>query len=386
MNKVAKKTIIVVDLSVKQTSPAGSCILSELLGLSDFYKIHLLATEADDELQKKVVFHKIQAPSAPLVLRYITFSRRVKSKMRQLIKNIDEPYIIQTTQGQFIDSTVSYPHFCHRAYLKNHWKKSSIKGVRRFMRKLNHIYHAGQEKKAFNNVEVIITPSKGLARELKETYPFTASKIRVIANPVDTLHYSRPSHFDKDKKRSELNLLPSNTVISFAALGDFARKGLPELLESLALLKENDNFKILVIGGKPNEIENYRQMAKTLGVDDHIVFTGFKNDIRPYLWMSDLFALPSLYEIFPLVCIQAAAAGIPLMACKMHGVEEYLEPGKNGWLIERNPRSISKVLVDIANGKYDLRVMGQEARKTALQYDHESFRTKWIDIYENLTS
>lgn len=381
-NKIIK--LIVVDLSVKQTSPAGSCILSELIGLSSFFEIHLLSTEIAPELLDKVVYHEIKAPSVPLVLRYMFFSKRVKTKMDQLLKKSEGTYLIQTTQGQYEDCTVAYPHFCHRAYLKKHWEKSSIKGIRRFMRKLNHLYHAAQEIKAFKKAKVIVTPSEGLARELKETYPNVSDKIKVIANPVDTVHYKKPEHFNKTEARKKMGLVPSDVVISFAALGDFARKGLPELIKGLVLLKNYPNFKILVVGGKPGEIESYRQMSQKMGVGNQVIFAGFQRDIRPYLWMSDIFALPSLYEIFSLVCIQAAAAGVPLMACKVHGVEEYLEPEKNGWLIERTPESVRDVLVEIANGKYDLKAMGQEAMKTAMQYDHQKYRQKWREVYEEL--
>ncbi|MBC6999406.1 glycosyltransferase family 4 protein [Cytophaga sp. FL35] len=379
-----KIKLFVVDLSVKQTSPAGSCILSELIGLSEIFDIHLLATEIDPDLVQKVVFHKIESPSAPLVLRYLVFSKRVNRKLRVVLENTEGPYLIQTTQGQYENCTVSYPHFCHRAYLKKHWKSSSIKGLRRILRKLNHLYHAHAEEKAFKKAKVVVTPSRGLAGELVEMYPSISEKIKVIANPVDTVHYEKPIDFDKTNARKEIGLKTNDIVLSFAALGDFARKGLPELIKSLALLENHKNVKILVVGGKPAEIESYRKMALKMRVENQVVFVGFKKDIRPYLWMSDIFSFPSLYEIFSLVCIQAAAAGVPLMASQMHGVEEYLEPGKNGWLIERTPESIRDILLQVVEGKFDLEKMGSNAKNTAMQYDHARYRKKWMLVYEEL--
>ncbi len=378
--------LIVVDLSVKKTSPAGSCVLSELMGLSELYTIHLLATEADDDIKKHVVFHKINAPNIPLVLRYILFSSLLKPKVKRLLKEIEGPYLIQTTQGQYVDNTISYAHFCHRAYLKKHWKNSTITGLRRFSRKLNHLFHAKMEARAFSKAEVIVVPSKGLFRELVETYPNCSKKIKVIGNPVDVEHFQKPIGFNGKKLRESLGIGHKEIVIAFAALGDFARKGLPELMQSL-LEKEirNAPFKILVIGGKAKEIESYNNQAADLGIREKLIFVGFKKDIRSFLWISDIFALPSLYEIFSLVCVQAAAAGLPFMATQLHGVEEYLIHGRNGWLIERNPKSISLVLEGISKGKYDLMEMGRTAMETARQYDHESFREKWKSIYTSLT-
>lgn len=381
MSSPKRKKILVIDLSVKRTSPAGSCVLSELIGLSETYDILLVGTEIEESLKKNITFHQINAPSSPLVLRYIIFSIKAKAFIKGLMKRDEHPYIIQTTQGQYVNCDISYPHFCHRAYLQKHWKNSSIKGTRRILRKLNHLYNAKMEAKAFKNAKVIVTPSKGLSRELIETYPFCKDKVKVIANPVDIEYYRKPADFSLIE-REVLGLSQKDIVISFAALGDFARKGLPELMASL---KENtikdSPFKILIIGGKPEEIAQYQKKGAEMGVNDQLVFVGFQKDIRPFLWMSDIFALPSIYEIFPLVCIQAAAAGLPILATEMHGVEEYLKDVKNGWLVERNGKSIGNVLKGVAENKYDLAAMGKFALESVKQYDHASFREKWLNVY-----
>ena len=385
MTKNRKFTIVVVDLSVKQTSPAGSCVLSELVGLAEEYKIHLLANEADDDIKKRVLFHKIDAPGVPLVLRYIIFSKRVKTKMKKILKDIEGPYIIQTTQGQYINSDISYAHFCHRAYLQKQWVNTSVTGVRKVLRKLNHLYHANKEAKAFKKAKLIVVPSKGLSEELVETYPQCSTKVKVISNPVDVVYFRKPKDFNKTDQRIELGIDANDKVIAFAALGDFSRKGLGVLIESLQYEGlENSNYKILVIGGKSNEIATYEKRASDLGLREKVIFVGFHQDIRNYLWMSDVFSLPSLYETFSLISIQAAAAGLPMMVSQLHGVEEYLEHEKNGWLIGRNPESIGKVLIAIAQGRYDIESMGKTAMKTSERYGHESFRQKWKSIYENL--
>ena len=385
MNVDSKMNIIVVDLSVKQTSPAGSCVLSELVGLSEHYNVHLIATEADETIIEKVTFHKIDAPSAPLVLRYMLFSNGVKRKMNKIIAEIKGPYIIQTTQGQYVNSSISYPHFCHRAYLQKHWKSSSITGLRRAMRKLNHQYHAREEEKAFRVAKTIVAPSKGLSRELIDTYPFCKDKITIISNPVDIQYYKKPENYKRLEEREKYNLHSDEVIIAFAALGDFARKGLPELMHGLKEIGEHEaNFKILVIGGKEREIDTYKELSREMNIENKILFVGFQKDIRPYLWLSDLFALPSTYEIFSLVCVQAAAAGLPLLSTKLHGVEEYLMDGKNGWLVKRDATAIGLVLKAIGKGDYNLIEMGNHAIDSVTKYNHQSFRKKWLNMYANL--
>ena len=389
MSTKEKKKIIVVDLSVVKTSPAGSCVMSELTGLYDSYEIHLISNEVDEELEKHLIFHEIKTIQTPLILRYISFSIKVYFKVNQLRKKLGKNVIIQSTQGQFPYCSISYPHFCHKAYLQKHWQNNQLKGIKRPLRKLNHLFNAWLESIAFSNARCIVVPSKGLGTDLVDTYPQYESKIRVLQNPIDIAAFQQPPQFDRAQERRALGIIPEDIVISFVALGDFSRKGLVFIMDSLIKPKlRSEPFKILVVGGKPDEIKKYKSLGKKMGIEDKMIFVGFKKDIRPYLWVSDIFSLPSLYEIFPLVAVQAAAARIPLLVSELHGVEEYLVDGQNGWFIERNATSIAKVLKEIIDQRYDLTAMGSAANTSVQKYDHTSFREKWRtifkDVYEKL--
>ncbi|NNE77923.1 MAG: glycosyltransferase family 4 protein [Pricia sp.] len=384
MNTPALKKVIVVDLSLKQTSPAGSCVLSELIGLAPLYDIHVFSTAIDEVLEKQVSYHPVPVISFPLLLRYVLFSIKVRNQVNEFVKKIG-PVLIQTTQGQYTNSQISYPHFCHTGYLKKYWKESKSTGLKRIMRKLNHKFNARMESKAFNRAEIIVVPSQGLRQEIVEFYPKHKDKIMVIPNPVAIEFFEKPIGFEGAQLRDELGIAKNDLVISFVALGDFARKGLPELMKALNEDTLKDKFfKIVVAGGKAQEIRTYRQMSKDLGIENKVIFVGFHTDIRPYLWISDLFSLPSLYEIFPLVCVQAAAAGLPLLVSQMHGVEEYFEDEKNGWLIERTPQSIAQVLNANSNNCYELDTMGKFASQSVKKYSHENFRKQWINLYNTL--
>ena len=59
-----------------------------------------------------------------------------------------------------------------------------------------------------------------------------------------------------------------------------------------------------------------------------------QSDVRPYLWSSDVFVFPSLYETFSLVTYEAAASGLPIVVSQLYGVEDLLRDGDNGFLIE----------------------------------------------------
>lgn len=381
---MVKAKVIVIDLSVKYTSPAGSCVLSQLMGLSRIYEIHLFASEVDTTLLEHITYHQVRVFRHPLVLRYLQFSFQVNRKVKKFLKNNKDVALIQTTQGQYPESDIVYPHFCHKAYLADHWKENLVSGPLRYLRQLNHWYNARMEAKAFRNAKFIVVPSEGLRKELSSFYPDIKAEIRVIPNPIDTVKFARPIDFDRAKARHALGISTQAIVVAFVALGNFSRKGLPVLLESFVHLKIKDiPVYLLVIGGSSGEVRRYRKMSIDMGIEDKIKFVGFKLDIRPYLFLSDLFTLPSSYEIFPLVAIQAAASGLPLMVSRLYGVDEYLENGRNGWLIARDSQAIAELIKRIVDQQYDLPKMGKLALEAVAKYDHQIFKTTWLECYSN---
>jgi glycosyltransferase involved in cell wall biosynthesis len=200
-------------------------------------------------------------------------------------------------------------------------------------------------------------------------YPkLVSGKIRVIPNPVDIgpLPRSRCSVDD-------------TLQLSFCALGNFERKGLRIVLEALALIPDL-NVRLTVIGGTAGEIRDYERLA----LGNNVRFMGFQSDVRPYLLASDAFVFPSAYEIFPLVCLQAAAAGLPLLVTRLSGVEEFMRDGETGWVIERTAESVAAAIVQAASDRPRLRAMGLEARKQVEPYSETEFRRRWRELIERL--
>ena len=84
----------------------------------------------------------------------------------------------------------------------------------------------------YRHVKRIIVASEGLARELKEEYPYCADKITIVSNPVELDRMQRPADFDRAAFRKQYGLNDDDVVLAFVALGHFERKGLPQLLDA----------------------------------------------------------------------------------------------------------------------------------------------------------
>ena len=377
--------IVIIDLFLDKNSPVGSCILQEIEGISRHHQLTVLSSHLAIEDKSHLAFHKVRIPRQPNFLRYFMFYYMVKAKMFFLLRKIQQANnpktLMQSTSGQYAKCDICHTQFCHAAYLEKHWHKVDVRGIRKFLRRLNHSFNARKEKKAFFNAKLIVVPSQDLKNEIKEYYPNTAEKLVTIPNPVDTSGFQQDVKIGNDKRKT-LGFGPEDIVIAFAALGDFERKGLGLLLEALSILKDDPlPYKILVIGGRGPEIALFQKKATSLGVSDQVVFVGFQKDIRPYLWASDMFSLPSIYEAFSLVCIQAAAAGLPLLVTNISGVNEYVVDNENGWFTERNATAIATKLSRIYANKTRLGEVGENAEKTANLYSQEVFQERWLELY-----
>ena len=125
-------------------------------------------------------------------------------------------------------------------------------------------------------------------------------------------------------------MLEHPAIVSVA--GMMHRKGIAELIEAFALVSRDRPDAHLYLVGGGSEQTLYEGVAEATGVGEHIHFTGFQPDPRPYLEAADLFVLASRRESFGLVIIEARAAGCAIIGSDVDGIPELLDHGASGVL------------------------------------------------------
>lgn len=376
--------LVVFDLAVTRTSPAGSCVRTELAALAGDWDITVFSDALDNPAPGRIRHLRVPLPARPVALRYPLFHVLAGLRYAAWRLRHPRPDLIQATQGQFPGAAVVYAHFCHRAYLQGAWRRASALGVRRVLRGFMHRYNAAAEARALRRARRVVVPSRGLAREIAATYPGLRARVEVIPNPVDVAAYARPAGHDRAAMRDACGFTARDVVIVFVALGDFARKGLRLLIEALAG-GAAPGVKLLVVGGQRDEVARFRGFAAQEGVDGRVHFAGLQGDIRPWLWAADALALPSAYETFSLVAHQAAAAGLPVIAAPVHGVEDMLEDGVNGFVIARSVPGIRAGLERLLAARPGLPALGEHARAAvARRCAPDAFGARWRAVLESL--
>ena len=375
----------VFDYKVVPNNPVGSCHRRVLAGLCSEHDFTVFAVEFDNPCPERIRFVRVPVPTRPLALLFLAY-HLVAPVVYWLhgLRTGARFDLVQMVESNLGFGQVSYVHFCHRAYLGRHWKQAGARGLRGWLRWLDHWLHALVEPWVFRGTRRIVVPSQGLKRELEETYPFVRGKVTVIPNPVDLDRMRPPEDFDRDGFRQQRGVGPGEVVLVFVALGHFERKGLPLVLEALRGLGDLP-VRLWVVGGEADLVRGWRERVERVGVADRVTFWGMQKDVRPFFWGADAFVLPSLYEVFPLVSLEAAAARLPLIVTPLYGVEEFMRDGETGFVVERSAEGVAEGLRRFISLPPEARrKLGERAQEAVAPYGVEPFVEAWHRFYADL--
>lgn len=181
-------------------------------------------------------------------------------------------------------------------------------------------------------VDLVIAISAAVKRSLVEQIRIPASKIHIVPYGFDLDRSQTGFSADGASVRSRLGIPLEATVIG--TVGRLAKqKGHRFLIQAFAQVgARHPNTRLLIVGhddeGLRSDLES---LAKRLGVERKVFFTGFM-DGREALSAMDLFVLPSLWEGFGLVLLEAMAAGLPIIATRVTAVPEIIKHKETGLL------------------------------------------------------
>jgi len=226
------------------------------------------------------------------------------------------------------------------------------------------------------------------------TYGVPPEKVSVIPCGVD------PSLFiPRDPRQSKAHLgLPDKRYILFVGRIDPV-KGIDTLLRAIKLVKETpdapENVHLLIIGGdldhieagQNSEINKLKRLTGTLGIKDMVTFLGAqRQDQLPYFYAAaDMCILPSRYESFGMVALEAMACGTPVIASKVGGLASLIQNEMSGLLIpEEDEVSLAeKILLLLTNTSFK-DTLGSEARNRALEFSWPVVTQQVLSLYQGI--
>jgi UDP-glucose:(heptosyl)LPS alpha-1,3-glucosyltransferase len=187
----------------------------------------------------------------------------------------------------------------------------------------------------------------------------------VVPNPFDPERFNPERRVrDRAEARRQLGIEEDELAMMFIA-NELHRKGFGQTLAAMA--RNGDRRMTLHVVGKA-ELGPYQATIHRLGLDGRVHWHGSSGDVGWELAAADLMVLPTQYEPFGLVIVEALASGVPVITSRLAGAAEAVRHGRTGLLLE-DPYDVDELagLLATAAGA-DLESWGREAGSSVDAY------------------
>jgi len=308
-----------------------------------------------DEEWGQVRFHKIRPniPRPVLIKHNLFYALTVPLLLLKgekihatgtcsLMSDIVQVQFIQTSWNKIGGNLKDDEDFSLSSLLKGNIKET-----------LRSVYHSGLTKYNIALESILYTKNKHyiaisnvVRQELIDCFQIPENNISVIHHGVDSnAFYPVEAKTESQQKRNEIRneLGFSKNDFVFVLVGALnRRKGVLEAIEAFAKLSaEHQQTAGLIIAGNGPRAQ-FDRLILERGLHERIHIISHKKNVTPYYWASDAFVLPSHYEPFGLVVLEAMACGLPTIVSQSAGGSELIENFKSGLLIE-DPGNIDQI-------------------------------------------
>ncbi len=204
------------------------------------------------------------------------------------------------------------------------------------------------ESRVMKGVDSIVVSTTQEREDLARLYGVPEHKVDVIPAGVDLQLFRK---LDKADSRRRLGLEERNVILSVGRMEPL--KGFDILLNSLAMLRGAPDTRLVIVGGdegRDREMRRLKSLATELGVLDFVTFAGVVDqaELPIYYSAADIFVLPTYYESFGLVALEAMACGLPVIASRVGGLRSFIDDGRTGYLIPwQRPEAFADRMADL---------------------------------------
>jgi glycosyltransferase involved in cell wall biosynthesis len=249
------------------------------------------------------------------------------------------------------------------------------------------------EKFTYKLATKVYPNSRGLKDIILKEGFVIEDKLKVLgkgsSNGIDTRYFD-PFQFDdtqKKNKRQSLGIPQEDFIFIF--IGRLvSEKGINELVEAFNNLQaENQNISLLLVGPFEKELDPLKEKTfKTIQLHEKIFTTGYQEDVRPYLAVSNALTFPSYREGFPNVVMQAGAMNLPAIVSNINGCNEIIVEGINGVIIPVKDTSalITAMKLFVENKNYTKRLSLNARDEICKYYERKEFWQILLKEYKSL--
>lgn len=270
---------------------------------------------------------------------------------------------------------------CHLRWLKQRRFINSFLKCLSFKINPHHLALIWLEKRCLETAKMIIVNSKMVKKDYEHFYGKEISaKCIVCYNGVDLEKFSPVKEEQRFYLRTALGL-PEGKIILFVGSG-FERKGLIFLIKAMVFLPED--FKLVVLG-QDKHLKCFQKRVYRLNLNKRVLFLGARKDIVKFYQAADVFVLPTIYDPFANVCLEAMACGLPVITTTANGAAEVIEPGKDGFVLNMpiDEKRLASLIEETVKHRQE---MAKNARKKAENFSLEEMVAKMVNVIQKCAS
>jgi len=328
--------------------------------LHDRYRFTVVSAELDPALWPLVDrWIRIRVPMRPFPLKFATFFVRSGLAVRRL--DVD----LVHTVGAIIPNRVDIVaiHYCNLGARDSRHDavRSAIPPLRRVNTALTQAMAIAAERHSYRPSRLyrFAAVSAGVADEVHQHFP--GNQIDLVPNGVDHDRF-HPDAAVRRQVREELRTRTS--IVALFVGGDWSREGVEIAIGAVAATREHGGDVVLWVVGS-GDTRSATAAARALGIEQHVTFHGRRADTERFYAAADVFILPTAYETFSLVTLEAAATGLPLVVTRVHTWFGDDADGAGAIVVERDVPALAAALATLTADPLRRRELGERARRAA---------------------
>jgi len=218
----------------------------------------------------------------------------------------------------------------------------------------------------------------------------------VIPPGVDIRHFYP---IPKDEAKEVVGVPQEATMILFVGRIE-PLKGIDNLIQAISLNHKSGVLDccphtLVIIGGEPDakpeemnaEMARLQDMVEELNIENFVIFLGKQDQqMLPYYYSAaEVVVMPSHYESFGMVALEAMACGTPVIASQVGGLAFLVRDGETGFVVPGNDiQSLANRLMELIKDKELRNKLGNKSTEYAQMYAWETISTKMIEVYNQI--
>jgi len=366
--------------------------LSEgLVGLR--VEVHVLTRGGEEspsrELAGGVQVHRVLEPTRPRDLgEFVTWVERMNADMLAAGVELGDRYDFDLVHGHDWLVAAACDHLARRfgAPLVTTIHATEHGRHQGWVDKHPQSYIHGVERWITNRSDRVIACSAYMREQVSDIFGVPEGQVVVIPNGIDPEDLPEVEQTELDRLRSEFAAPEERLVLLIGRL--VYEKGFQIALEAMpALIGRVPGTRFLVAGSGTHEQE-LRSQAEELGLVEQGTFLGWIGDdvLHQLYRIADVCVVPSIYEPFGLVALEAMASGCPCIVADTGGLREVVPHGEVGLRFRtRDPEALGRMMEQVLTDASLRERLVAEASEHVLRFDWNDVARRTAEVYEELT-